>query len=97
MFRIPFDDELYAWKAALDRERWEIECRALGATPEQCAAFDAAAWAYAPTTPYPNSGMVAICRRLAIEALLRRESWPTDPAALLAAEKARRMAALLGE
>lgn len=83
------------FRAYADRERWESECLALGATVEACRAFDRDALRYAATTLYPNSDVVAYARRLARQALARGEAMPASAEQAIEAENRRAMAALL--
>lgn len=83
--------EQAALEAHRDGERWSFRCRALGATPEQCLAYNADALRYAATTLYPNHLVVAYARKLALEVLMRGEPMPTSAEQAIEAENARQL------
>jgi hypothetical protein len=84
------------YRAYADRERWQTECLALGATIEQVRAYDADALRYAATTLYPNSDVVAYVRRLAVEALRFGSPMPESAERAIEEENKRAMARFLG-
>lgn len=83
------------YRAYADRERWVYECGVLGATAEQCHAYDADALRYAATTLYPNSDVVAYARWLAVEALKLGLPMPESAEQAIEAENRRAMARFL--
>lgn len=70
-------------------DTWQAQCLALGATREQIASYDATVRSYAPTTLYPNERVIAYTRKLAVDALLRGESWPKTAAQAIEQENQR--------
>lgn len=79
-----------------DRETWIVLCLPFGADLAALEAYDQAAAHYAATTPYPASDVIAYCRRLAKEALERRETLPETPQQAIEAENRRALAQLIG-
>lgn len=86
-FVICSPEELALLQAYVDREKWELQCRSLGATLEQVRAYDASAHAYAQTTVYPNSDVVTYLRMLARNALARGVGFPASIEQALDAEQ----------
>jgi hypothetical protein len=83
------------YRVYADRERWQAECLALGATIEQVRVYDADAQAYARTTLYPNSDVVAYARRLAVDALRLGLPVPESAEQAIEEENTRAMARFL--
>lgn len=79
-----------------DYEEWRTRCMALRADSDAIQSYDACARAYAATTVYPNSDVVAYVRRLALQALACGEPMPATPEAAIEAENNRRLLAALG-
>ena len=90
-FVICSTEELAVIRQYADRQVWELQCQALGATIEQAQAWDKQARAYAATTVYPSTDVVAYLRRLAREALARGELWPESIEATIEAENRRQL------
>lgn len=96
LFRVLSPDEQAAMQAYADQEAWTLQCRALGATPEQCATYERSAQAFAATTIYPNSRIVAEARKAALDALARGEPMPLSAEQILQALWSRELARQLG-
>lgn len=96
LFRVPSPAEQEAQRQYTELQTWAATCRALGAAPEQLAAYEHAAQAYARTTIYPNSAIVAAARKAAQEALARGESLPQDVEAAIQQMWDRELAVRLG-
>ena len=96
LFRILSPAEQEAQRQYTELQTWAAACRSLGAAPEELAAYENAAQAYARTTIYPNNAIVAEARKAAQEALARGEPLPQDIAAAMQQMWARELAALLG-
>lgn len=84
------------YRAYADGERWQTECLALGATIERVRTYDADTQAYARTTLYPNSDVVAYARRLAVEALKLGLPMPESAERAIEEENKRAMARMFG-
>ena len=81
--------EQATYRQYADQQSWHIACLALGAVADMLYAFDTDAQRYAATTIYPNSDVVAYCRQLAKEALLRGEPMPATAKGAIEAENRR--------
>jgi hypothetical protein len=79
----------------MDYTEWLHKLAVLGVGGDVAARYDALARAYAATTVYPNSDVIAYCRQLALDALLRADPMPATPEGAVEAENARRMVQLL--
>lgn len=95
LFRVLSPTEQESQRQYYELQTWAGACRALGANPEHLAAYENAAQAYAATTLYPNSEIIAAARRAAQEALLHGEPLPQDVAAAVQAMWNREMGAWL--
>lgn len=79
-----------------DRERWIVCCLPFGVERAVLEGYDRAAMAYAATTIYPNSDVIAYCRHLVKAALARGEPLPASPEQAVEVENKRALARLLG-
>lgn len=90
--------EAIAVQDHMDRERWQYECRVIDTTLtiEQLNAYEASVQQYAATTIHSNHEVVAVARRLALDALKRGESLPVIAEQAIEDERLRQLARLLG-
>lgn len=85
------------YRQCADRERWIVDCFAIGADRQALEDYDRAALAYAASWPiYPAADVIAYCRHLARAALQRGEPLPMSPQQAIEAENRRSLAHLLG-
>jgi hypothetical protein len=96
IFRVLTLDEQAALQQYADQDEWRIACLALKATPEQIMDYEKSAQAFARTTPYPNSRIIAEARRAAKEALLRGKPMPQDAEQALQAAWADELRRMIG-
>jgi lipase chaperone LimK len=96
LFRVLSPVEQEAQRQHADRDTWHVQCRSLGATPAQLDAYEESAQAFARTTIYPNTRIVAEARRAALEALRQGKPLPADAEAAVQSVWARDLAKLIG-
>ena len=76
----------------VDYETWRIACAHFDVTDTQCGDYNRAAVAFAQTTAFPNTAVVEVARKAALEALARGEPMPQDIEAAVQDQFARQLA-----
>ena len=79
----------------IEYDEWRIICSRFGVSDTQCGDYERSARAFAVTTPYTNSEIVAAARRAVLEALMRGEPMPQDAEAALNAGFSRHLARMM--
>lgn len=95
LFAICSAEEQRHLRTYADRQVWELQCQALGATLPQIRAYDMDAWRYACTTIAPNGTVIAYARWVAKDALARGEPMPTSAEQAIKNRAARKQAGLI--